>query len=176
MNQSQTILGVLIAVLILAVAYFFYFRPVPEEQAPPPAVEEEVMEETIPAPEDVAAIPADATITEDGIGIRFLQQGDGENFPTLEDEITIHYTGWQTDGSMFDSSRLRGEPSTFQLGGLIPGWKLSVPSMSKGSRALIWIPGDLAYDNRPDRPDAPKGMLVFDIELIDIIPGDGSGR
>ena len=162
MDQNKTILGVLIAVLILATAYFFYFRSAPEA--------------TIPAPEDVAAIPAGATITKDGIGIRFLQQGDGENFPTLADEITIHYTGWQTDGVMFDSSRLRGEPSTFPLGGLIAGWELSVPLMSRGSRALIWIPGDLAYDNRPDRPDAPKGMLVVDIELIDIIAAGGSTR
>lgn len=146
-----------------------------EQEAPPPEEDVVAIEETIPAPADVAAIPADATMTEGGVAIRFIQEGDRVGFPTLGDEITIHYTGWQTDGTMFDSSRLRGEPNTFSLGGLIPGWKLSVPLMSKGSRALIWIPGDLAYDNRPDRPDAPKGMLVFDIELIDIIPG-GEGE
>lgn len=145
-----------------------------EQEAPPPEEDVVVVEETIPAPADVGAIPADATMTEGGVAMRFIQEGDGVNFPTLGDEITIHYTGWQTDGVMFDSSRTRGEPDTFPLGGLIPGWKLSVPLMSKGSRALIWIPGDLAYDNSP-RPDAPRGMLVFDIELIDIIPG-GEGE
>lgn len=150
---------ILLAIIILGGAgYYFFFMKA-----------EDVLE-PIPAPANVAAIPADALINEAGIGIRILQEGDGVNFPTLDDDITIHYTGWKTDGEMFDSSRLRGEPNTFALGGLIEGWKLSVPSLSKGTRALIWIPGDLGYDLRLDRPDAPKGMLVFDIELFDFAP------
>lgn len=166
-------LAIILAIVILGgVGYYYFF--IRGEKTPPPVeetIEKTVVEEkTIPAPVDVAAIPPDAVINEAGIGIRILKEGDGVNFPTLDDDITIHYTGWTTDGKMFDSSRLRGEPSTFPLGRLIDGWKLSVPSLSKGTRALIWIPGDLAYDNRPDRPDAPKGMLVFDIELFDFTP------
>jgi len=169
MEKSQSAIGVIIAIIILAGAYFLYFMPSSE----PPITEEKAMQETIPAPAEVAGIPADAEIIQGGIAIRFLQQGDGENFPTLDDDVTIHYTGWQTDGTMFDSSRPRGAPNTFPLAGLIQGWQLAVPHMSKGSRALIWIPGPLAYDYPGGRPDAPKGMLVFDIELFDYAPSEG---
>ena len=155
-------LMLLLAVAIIAVGVIYFF--VPGEEAPQPEPE------PIPAPADVAAIPPDATVNEAGIGIRIIQEGDGVNFPALSDDVTIHYTGWTTDGEMFDSSRLRGEPSTFPLGELIEGWKLSVPSLSKGGRALIWIPGELAYDRPDARPDAPRGMLVFDIELFDFAP------
>jgi len=169
MDKSQSAIGIIIAIVILAAAYFIYFRPSSE----PPKIEEDVMSETIPAPTDVAGIPADATIVQGGIGMRFLQQGDGENFPTIDDDVTIHYTGWQTDGAMFDSSRPRGEPNTFPLTGLIQGWQLAMPHMSKGSKALIWIPGPLAYEYPGARPDAPKGMLVFEIELFDFAPAEG---
>jgi peptidylprolyl isomerase len=137
------------------------------EEVPPLQIE-------IPAPADVAAIPADAFMTPDGIGIRVLEEGDGENFPTTADDVTIWYTGWTTDGQMFDSSYPRGEADTFPLGRLIAGWQKSVPYMSKGEKSLIWIPGELAYDNRPDRPNAPKGMLVFEIHLIDFAPSEGN--
>ncbi len=131
------------------------------------AIEKEapMTETTIPAPADVGAIPADATVTAEGIGIRFITEGDGENFPTLDNEVTVHYTGWTTDGVMFDSSVVRGEPATFPLSRLIPGWQMAIPTMSKGSKALLWIPVELAYNNSPG---SPAGMLVFEIELIDI--------
>ena len=176
MTPKNIIIILLIIVLGGGGYYYFYMRgddaPEPAQEAAVEEVVEEAIEvpEAISAPADVAAIPADAVVNEAGIGIRIIQEGDGENYPTLDDDITIHYTGWTTDGEMFDSSRLRGEPSTFPLGRLIEGWKLSVPSLSKGTRALIWIPGDLGYDLRLDRPDAPKGMLVFDIELFDFVP------
>ena len=122
----------------------------------------------LPAPKDVSAIPAAARITTDGIGILTLRSGDGANYPTLENTIVVHYSGWTTDGRMFDSSRLRQATSSFSLNLLITGWQLSIPELSKGERARIWIPGALAYDDREDRPFAPKGMLVFDVELIEI--------
>jgi peptidylprolyl isomerase len=79
--------------------------------------------------------------------------------------VTVNYTGWTTDGKMFDSSIPRGEPSTFEVSGVIPGWTEGVQLMVVGEKRRFWIPGALAYDNIPD-PNAPKGMLVFDIELL----------
>ena len=68
---------------------------------------------------------------------------------------------------MFDSSVQRGEPLTFPLNGVIKGWTEGVQLMVVGEKRRFWIPGSLAYDNSP-RPGAPKGMLVFDIELLGI--------
>jgi peptidylprolyl isomerase len=68
---------------------------------------------------------------------------------------------------MFDSSVARGEPAEFALNAVIPGWTEGLQLMVVGEKRRFWIPGNLAYDNSP-RPDAPKGMLVFDIELLDV--------
>lgn len=121
----------------------------------------------LPAPDDVQGIPADATVTESGVGYKVLVASEGAH-PTLDDDIEVHYSGWQTDGHMFGSTRLQERTATFPLGVLIQGWQDAIPLMQVGGQARIWIPGDLAYDKREDRPFAPKGMLVFDVELVDI--------
>ena len=82
-------------------------------------------------------------------------------------EVTVHYTGWTTDGRMFDSSVTRNEPATFPLGRVIKGWTEGVQLMVVGEKRRFWIPGSLAYDNST-RPGVPKGMLVFDVELLAI--------
>jgi FKBP-type peptidyl-prolyl cis-trans isomerase len=124
---------------------------------------------TIAAPEDVAAPPADALRTESGIASKVLRVGVGPVHPTAQSRVTVHYTGWTTDGEMFDSSVARGAPIEFSLDGVIPGWTEGVQLMVVGEKRRFWIPGNLAYDN-PDinMPGAPKGMLVFDIELLNV--------
>jgi peptidylprolyl isomerase len=87
--------------------------------------------------------------------------------PSIRSNVTVHYTGWTTDGKMFDSSVARGEPASFDLGQVIPGWTEGLQLMVIGEKRRFWIPGNLAYDSSP-RPDAPKGMLVFDIELLKV--------
>jgi peptidylprolyl isomerase len=119
----------------------------------------------IPAPPDVAAPPADALRTTSGMSIKVLQPGKGSRHPRPTDQVTVHYTGWTTDGKMFDSSVTRGEPSTFSLNGVIPGWTEGVQRMVEGEKSRLWIPASLAYDGQPGQP---QGMLVFDIELIRI--------
>lgn len=121
-----------------------------------------------PVPANVSGPPPAAERSESGLAWVVLEEGTGDRRPTTDDRITVHYTGWQTDGTMFDSSVARGEPATFPLGQLIDGWVEGLQLMTEGERRRFWIPGELAYDNRPDRPDAPKGMLVFDVELIEI--------
>jgi len=120
------------------------------------------------APEDVAAAPASATKTESGLAYRVLSPGTGSKKPVPTDRVTVHYSGWTTDGKMFDSSVSRGEPATFPLNGVIAGWTEGVALMTVGEKTRFWIPADLAYGETPRRPGAPAGMLVFDIELLAI--------
>jgi peptidylprolyl isomerase len=122
----------------------------------------------IPAPADVAAPPADAQVTASGLASKVLKAGSGSIHPTAASTVTVHYTGWTTDGKMFDSSVARNEPATFPLGNVIAGWKEGVQLMTVGEKRRFWIPGSLAYDAGGGPPGAPKGMLVFDIELLDI--------
>lgn len=122
----------------------------------------------IPAPEDVAAAPASATKTKSGLSYKVLKAGDGKAHPKATSSVTVHYTGWTTDGKMFDSSVMRGEPATFPLNGVIPGWTEGVQLMTVGEKTRFWIPGSLAYGDKPMRPGAPAGTLVFDVELLSI--------
>ncbi len=80
----------------------------------------------------------------------------------------MNYSGWTTDGKMFDSSVTRGEPASFPLNHVIKGWTEGVQLMHVGDVVRFWIPGPLAYGDKPTRPGAPAGMLVFDIELLGI--------
>jgi FKBP-type peptidyl-prolyl cis-trans isomerase len=118
-----------------------------------------------PVPADVAAAPKDAQVTSSGLASKVLVPGKGTEHPTINSEVTVHYSGWTTDGKMFDSSVARGEPATFPLNRVIKGWQEGVQLMVVGEKRRFWIPGALAYDNSP-RPGAPKGTLVFDVELL----------
>ncbi len=121
--------------------------------------------EQIPAPDDVAAPPADAETTESGLASKVLSAGSGDAHPAAHDKVEVHYTGWTTDGKMFDSSVSRGESITFGLNQVIPGWTEGVQLMVIGEKRRFWIPEALAYGGRPG---APAGMLVFDVELLGI--------
>jgi len=119
-------------------------------------------------PEDVAAAPASAEKTASGIASRVLSKGTGTVHPKATDQVKVHYSGWTTDGKMFDSSVMRGESIVFPLNQVIPGWTEGVQLMVEGEKRRLWIPGKLAYgDTAP--PGAPSGTLVFDVELIEIV-------
>lgn len=118
----------------------------------------------IPAPPDVAAAPADSQKTPSGLASKVLQAGKGDKRPGPEDMVTVHYTGWTTDGKMFDSSVSRGKPSVFGVNRVIKGWGEGVQLMVVGEKRRLWIPEALAYQGKRD----PRGLLVFDIELLDI--------
>ena len=130
--------------------------PAPDSAPPAPA---------IPAPADVAAPPPNSLKTTSGLSTRVLEKGTGQRHPRATDTVVVHYTGWKTDGMMFDSSVQRGQPSEFRLNGVIPGWTEGVQMMVAGEKRRFWIPARLAYEGQPEKP---QGMLVFDIELIDI--------
>jgi FKBP-type peptidyl-prolyl cis-trans isomerase len=122
---------------------------------------------TIPAPSDVATVLADAAKTSSGLASRVLSPGTGAEHPSATDRVTVHYTGWTTDGKMFDSSVVRGAPATFGVDRVIPGWGEAVQLMVAGEKRRVWIPEKLAYKGAAGRP---QGMLVFDIELISFSP------
>jgi peptidylprolyl isomerase len=120
---------------------------------------------SVPAPADVKAPPADAVKTPSGLATRVLKPGTGRDHPAKEDLVTIHYTGWTTDGKMFDSSVGRGKPSTFPVTRVIAGFSEGIQLMVVGEKRRLWIPEPLAYKGQAGRP---AGMLVFDVELIDM--------
>ncbi len=117
------------------------------------------------APADVGAVPADAQTTATGLASKVLRVGQGTTHPSPNSMVTVHYSGWTTDGKMFDSSVARGEPVTFPLNQVVAGWAQGVQLMVVGETRRLWIPEELAYKGRPG---APAGMLVFDVELISI--------
>ena len=128
------------------------------KQAPkPPAV-----------PEDVAAAPESADKTASGIASRVLTKGSGTEHPKATDQVSVDYSGWTTDGKMFDSSITRGQPAVFPLNRVIAGWTEGVQLMVEGEKRRFWIPGKLAYGENPP-PGAPAGTLVFDVELHEIV-------
>ncbi len=123
----------------------------------------------VPAPPDVAAPPADATVTASGLASKVLVPGQGPQKPGPTDTVKVHYTGWQTDGKMFDSSVVRGvggKPAVLPVDKVIAGWSEGLQLMTEGETRRIWVPAKLAYEGRPDRP---QGMLVFDVELLDVL-------
>ena len=134
-------------------------------EAPPQAPPAAPRPGQIAAPADVAAPPADAQTTATGLASKVLQVGQGTTHPEATSMVRVHYTGWTTDGKMFDSSVARGEPITFPLNRVIPGWTEGVQLMVVGEKRRLWIPQELAYKGQSGRP---AGMLVFDVELLDV--------
>ena len=116
-------------------------------------------------PDDLKRAPKTALKTRRGIKYKFLKRGTGGQRPNAWDKVTAHYSGWTTDGKMFDSSRMRSRPATFPLTGVIPGWTEVMQKLQIGDSVRVWIPQKYAYKGKAGKP---KGMLVFDIELIEV--------
>jgi peptidylprolyl isomerase len=140
----------------LSVLTFTLFAAVAAAQTAPP--------KTIPAPSDVAAPPANATKTASGLATRVIKPGTGKEHPGKDDVVVVQYTGWKTNGEMFDSSVTRGKPAIFGVARVIAGFSEGLQLMVVGETRRLWIPEALAYKGTRE----PKGMLVFDVELIDI--------
>jgi FKBP-type peptidyl-prolyl cis-trans isomerase len=117
----------------------------------------------IPPPTDVAAPPADAMKTATGLASKVITAGTGKTHPAPADLVTVDYTGWTTDGKMFDSSVSRGKTATFPLDKVIAGWTEGVQLMVAGETRRFWIPEALANKGQQGRA---KGTLVFDVKLI----------
>jgi len=107
----------------------------------------------------------------EGMQYLVLQEGAGRK-PAPTDSVKAHYAGALLSGKEFDSSFRRNQPFTAPLRALIKGWQIALPMMTEGSRWRLWIPSDLAYGDRGAGADIPGGAtLVFDVELIEVLPG-----
>jgi FKBP-type peptidyl-prolyl cis-trans isomerase FklB len=103
-----------------------------------------------------------------GLQYKIIQQGSGRK-PKLTDEVTTHYRGTLLDGTEFDSSYKRGEPTSFPVNGVISGWTEALQLMPVGSKWQLFIPSNLAYGMRgAGGTIGPNAALIFDIELIAI--------
>ncbi len=106
--------------------------------------------------------------TPSGLQYEVIKQGTGAK-PVAESEVTVHYTGTTIDGNIFDSSIERGQPATFKLNEVIPGWTEGIQLMSVGSKFKLYIPSELAYGANPQSPKIkPNSVLIFDVELLEV--------
>jgi FKBP-type peptidyl-prolyl cis-trans isomerase FkpA len=109
----------------------------------------------------------DVVTTASGLQYKVLTQGSGAS-PKATDSVVVNYRGTLLDGTEFDSSYKRGEPATFQVNRVIPGWTEALQLMKPGGKYTLWVPPQLAYDLRSP-PSIPAGsMLIFDVELVSV--------
>lgn len=116
------------------------------------------------------AAKSGVTTTATGLQYEQLEAGEGAS-PTAADVVKVHYRGHLIDGTEFDSSYSRGEPISFPLSGVIPGWTEGLQLMQVGEKARLVIPSDLAYGpNGMGNAIGPNETLVFEVELLEINP------
>ena len=111
----------------------------------------------------------DVQTTDSGLQYCVLQKGRDEKSPKPDDMVEVHYTGWLTDGTKFDSSRDRGQPTQFVLKQVVKGWTEGLQLMTPGSRFKFIIPPALGYGEQDQGVIPPNSTLVFDVELIKVI-------
>ena len=108
--------------------------------------------------------------TESGLQYKVLTKGTGEENPTANDRVKVHYHGTLIDGTVFDSSVARGQAIEFGLNQVIKGWTEGLQLMVEGEKTRLFIPSELAYGNRPAGAIPAGSTLIFDVELIKINP------
>lgn len=106
-------------------------------------------------------------VAESGLQYLVVKEGNGKK-PGPNDVVTVHYTGRLIDGTVFDSSVERGEPATFAVGQVIPGWVEGLQLMSEGSAYRLFIPSELAYGEHGTGPIQPNSTLIFDVQLLKV--------
>lgn len=112
---------------------------------------------------------AEVNTTASGLQYEVLEEGSGAT-PSAGDQVTVHYTGRLIDGTVFDSSVERGEPATFGVTQVIPGWVEALQMMKEGAKWRLFIPSNLAYGpNGAGGVIGPNATLIFDVELIKVI-------
>ena len=110
-------------------------------------------------------------VTESGLQYKIIEPGQGDS-PGPADVATVHYRGTLIDGTQFDSSYDRGQPASFPVGGVIPGWTEALQLMKPGAKWQLVIPAELAYGERGAGQDiGPNSTLLFDVELISVEQG-----
>ncbi|MEJ8566654.1 FKBP-type peptidyl-prolyl cis-trans isomerase [Elongatibacter sediminis] len=106
-------------------------------------------------------------VTDSGLQYEVIEMGDGPR-PAATDRVRVHYRGTLLSGEEFDSSYARGEPISFELDKVIPGWAEGLQLMPVGSKFMFYIPSDLAYGPTGGGPIGPNATLIFEVELLGI--------
>jgi len=119
-------------------------------------------------PENLQKAPDSALTTPSGLATLVIKPGTGKVMPRATSVVKVHYSGWTSDGKLFDSSVTRDEPLIFPVDRVIPGWSEGVKLMTVGEKRRMWVPANLAYGENPPN-GAPAGLLVFDVELLEIL-------
>jgi FKBP-type peptidyl-prolyl cis-trans isomerase len=104
--------------------------------------------------------------TASGLQYKVIKPGEGES-PDDNDMVEVHYTGTLIDGTVFDSSRERGEPIEFPVNGVIPGWTEALKLMKPGAQYMLYIPANLGYGDKKTGPIPEGSTLIFDVELLE---------
>ncbi|HEX9750040.1 MAG TPA: FKBP-type peptidyl-prolyl cis-trans isomerase [candidate division Zixibacteria bacterium] len=149
-----------------------------QSETPPPQQQSQQPAQQPPQGEALADSAADGIpqLTGDTVttpsGLKYIEMTEGTGgMPQAGQMVVVHYTGWLTDGTMFDSSRKKGQPYSFPLGQgrVIKGWDEGIALMKVGERRLLIIPYDLAYGEAGRLPRIPqRATLVFDVELLEV--------
>ena len=106
--------------------------------------------------------------TATGLQYKVVTQGKGKS-PGITDRVTVHYTGKLVDGTIFDSSIQRGQPATFRVNQVIPGWTEALRMMKEGDKWILYIPYALGYGERGSPPQIPPfSTLIFEVELLKV--------
>ena len=119
-------------------------------------------------PADLMNPPKDAVILPSGLALRVLREGSGKVHPSGASLVSMHYSAWTSAGKLFETTVTSGQPGSFPVGSLLPGWREGVLRMVVGEKTRFWIPASLAYGEKPAGRKLPAGSMVFDVELLAI--------
>jgi FKBP-type peptidyl-prolyl cis-trans isomerase len=122
-----------------------------------------------PPPADVSAPPADAEREPNGVARKILARGKGTTRATAQNYVDLRYAGWERNGKQFEGSDADGTPRRYDLKELAPGLAAELTQMVEGDKRRLWLPGALAYANRPNFANAPRGDMTYEIELVRLI-------
>ena len=122
-----------------------------------------------PVPPDLRSPPGAAKKMASGLIVHVLKPGSGTQHPTATSHVKVAFSGWTSEGRLFESSVMAHRPAMFEMSAVISGWREALLTMVSGDKARLWIPAPLAYGDKPRRGQ-PKGALVYDIELLAIDP------
>lgn len=112
-------------------------------------------------------------VTESGLQYLIIEEGDVNNKPSIEDQVTVKYTGTLLDGTVFDSTQ-GDETATFPLNGVIPGWSEGLQLIGKGGKIQLFIPSSLGYGPRGTQGIPGGSILIFDVELVSVIKAEAA--
>ena len=121
-----------------------------------------------PTPPDLEQPPAEAVRTSSGLAYEVLKHGTGTVHPSMTSKLRVHFSGWRSDGRLFESTVITNHPAVVTLATSPAAWREALPYMVAGDKVRFWIPSALAYTDRPANRFNPPGNLVYDIELLGI--------